>query len=204
MNRQGVPTQDLGPGYFQPQQQAYGGYPAAPTQCGSNNQLYNPASVMNGYASPNSQYFPGYNGTHLGNQNMNYNNLGVPPNQPMTNNPWNRTMNVPFNPQGNTGPNNGRQMDGPFNPQGNGGQMNGPFNPQGNAGLNTGGQSFLAGSVGNSESNYVSGPQSCMAMSGERITVQPLAGTQPEGMNYEKKRQSFCCSIQSSITITLQ
>ena len=37
---------DLGPGYFQPQQQAYGGYPAAPSPFSSNNQLYNPGYVL--------------------------------------------------------------------------------------------------------------------------------------------------------------
>jgi len=147
-NRQGLPSPDLGPGYFQPQQQVYGGYPAAPSPFGSTNQLYNPGYVMNGYASPNSEYFPGYNGTYLGGQNFNYNNLGVP-NQPISNTPWNRTMNIPFNSQVN----NGAQSVYP--------------------GLS----SYPGGST------YTRGPQSCMAMTGERITIQPLAGTQPEGMN---------------------
>ena len=117
-NRQGIPSPNLGPGYFQNQQQVYGGYPAAPTQFGSNNQLYNP--------------------------NPNMNNMGIPPNQPMLNTPWNNTMNLPFNQQMNTG------------------------------GPNTGG--YLGAAT------YTRGPQSCLAMSGERITVQSLAGTQPEGM----------------------
>lgn len=146
-NRQGAPPQDLGSGYFQPQQQVYGGYPAAPTPFGSNNQLYNPGYVMNGYAQPNSEYFPGYNGTYVGNQKFNYNNLGVP-NQPISNAPWNETMNAPFNPQVNNGGQN-------FYPTSNG---------------------YLGGLT------YTRGPQSCMAMTGERITVQSLAGTQPEGI----------------------
>ncbi|CAF4152278.1 unnamed protein product, partial [Rotaria magnacalcarata] len=33
-----------------------------------------------------------------------------------------------------------------------------------------------------SGSTYAAGPQSCMAMTGERITVQPLAGAQTVGM----------------------
>jgi hypothetical protein len=120
-NRQGIPAPNLGPGYYQNQQQVYGGYPAAPTQVGSNNQLYNP--------------------------NPNLNNMGNP-NQPILNTPWNNTMNLPYN----------RQMN-------NGGQN---FNP------NAGG--YLGAAT------YTRGPQSCLAMSGERITVQSLAGTQPEGM----------------------
>jgi hypothetical protein len=147
-NRQGLQSPNLGQGYFQPQQQAYGGYPAAPTQFGSNNQMYNPGYAMNSYASSNSQYLPGYNGTYSGNQNTNFNNLGVP-NQPISNTPWNRTMNAPLN----------RQV------------MGGAQN------YYTGSSSYLGGST------YLSGPQSCMAMSGERITVQPLAGTQPTGKN---------------------
>ena len=151
MNRPGVPRQDLGPSYFQPQQQVYGGYPAAPSPFGTNNQLYNPGYVMNGYTSPNSEYFPSYNGTYLGGQNFNYNNLGVP-NQPVSNTPWNTLSNGPINPQFNSGPNNSAPTY----------------------------HSAAGGYIGGS--TYSSGPQSCMAMSGERITVQTLAGTQPEGM----------------------
>jgi hypothetical protein len=73
--------------------------------------------------------------------------MGVP-NQPISNTPWNRTMNMPFNPQVN----NGAQR----------------FYP--------GSGAYLGGST------YTRGPQSCIAMTGERITVQSLAGIQPEGM----------------------
>jgi hypothetical protein len=151
-NRQGISPPDLGPSYFQPQQQVYGGYPAAPSPFGSNNQLYNPGYVRNGYASPNSEYFPGYNGTYLAGQNFNYNNLGVPR---QSNTGWNGTIAIPFNPQVNNGP-----------PQ--------SFYP------NPGG--YVSGSA------YTRGPQSCMAMTGERITVQPLAGTQPEGIKIDSLR----------------
>jgi hypothetical protein len=190
MNRQGSPRQDLGPSYFQPQQQVYGGYPAAPSPFESINQLYNPGYVMNGYASPNSEYYPGYNGTYLGSNNFNYNNLGVP-SQPMSNNPWNRTMNGFVNPQVNAGPINGPinpqinagPMNGPVNPQINAGPMNSPVNPQINAVPANGAPTYYAGSGGyNGGSTYTSGPQSCMSMSGERITILPLAGTKPEGM----------------------
>lgn len=150
MNRQGLQAPNLGPGYFQPQQQAYGGYPAVPTPFGSNNQMYNPGYVMNSYAPPNSPYFPGYNGTYLGNQNP---NLGIP-NQPIMDNPWNRTMNVPFNQQPMAGP-------------------------------NIGPQNYYPGSGGSfREATFASGPQSCVAMTGERITVQSLPGTQPTGKKH--------------------
>ena len=158
VNRQGVPPTDLGPNYFQPQQQVYGGYPGAPSPYDSNNQLYNPSYVMSGQASPNSQYFPGYNGTYLGAQQFNYNNFGLP-NQQNLNNPWNRTMNGPYNPQVIAGPNDGSQI------------------------YNTGSGGF------NGASTYVSGPQSCTAMTGERITVQSLGGTQPGGMKID------CCIL---------
>jgi hypothetical protein len=138
-NRQGLPAPNLGPGYYQPQQQVYGGYPAAPSPFGSNNQLYNPGYVMNNYV-------PGFNGTALPNQNLNFNNMGVP-NQPMGDVPWNRTTNFPFNPQATN-----REQS---------------FYPPSN--------SYQSGPV------YTRGPQSCIAMTGERITVQALAGTQPEG-----------------------
>ncbi|CAF4181530.1 unnamed protein product [Rotaria sp. Silwood2] len=164
LNRQGLQSSNLGPGYFQLQQQVYGGYPAAPSPFGSNNQLYNPGYVMNGYAPPNSEYLPGYNGTYSSNQNVNFNNLGVP-NQPTSNTVWNGTKYVPVNPQVNIGPNNEAQ------------------NYYQNAGGYAGG------------STYVSGSQSCIAMTGERITVQPLAGTQPELNN-----PNFivtCCGDQS-------
>ncbi len=150
VNRQGLQSPNLGPGYFQPQQQAYGGYPAAPSPFGSNNHIYNPGYVMNGYAQPNAEHSPGYNGTYQGGQNFNYNNLGTP-NQPMANAPWNRTMNMPFNSKVNMGAQN-------FNPN-SGGYLGGPM--------------------------YSRGPQSCIAMTGERITVQSLAGTQPEGISID-------------------
>ena len=141
-NRQGFQGPDLGPGYFQPQQQAYGGYPAAPSPFGSNNQMYNP-----GYGPPNPGYIPGFNGTALPNPNLNYNNMGIPPNQPIADIPWNRTSNLPFDPQGN---NNGQSSYQTSN----------------------GYQGSLV---------YTRGPQSCTALTGERITVQSLPGTQPEG-----------------------
>jgi hypothetical protein len=147
-NRQGLAPPDLGPNYFQPQQQVYGGYPAAPSPFSSNNQLFNPGYVMSGYVSPNSEYFPGYNGTYLGGQNFNYNNLGVP-NRQIPNPSWNLTTNGP------------------------------PFNPQ----INTGAQNFYQNTGGYlNELTYTRGPQSCIAMTGERITVRSLPGLQPEGM----------------------
>ena len=147
-NRQGAPSAapDLGAGYFQPQQQAYGGYPAAPTPFGSNNQLYNPAYVMNGAPSTT-----GFNGSYMNNQYPNYQQFGTA-NQPMPNSPWNNTMNnVPVNRQAGWGNNNGAP------------------NP------NPGSSGFFTGST------YTSGPQSCVAMTGERISVRPLSGTQPAG-----------------------
>ncbi|CAF3799049.1 unnamed protein product [Rotaria sp. Silwood1] len=154
INRQGLQPLDLGPGYFQPQQQAYGGYPSAPSSFSSNNQLYNPGYAIGGYVSSNSAYFPGYNGTNSNNQNFNYNNnnnnnMGTII-QPISNTAWNATRYVPFNSQVNNGPNNEAQ----------------------NFYTNTGG--YVSGSA------YTSGPQSCISMTGERITVQSLVGTQPE------------------------
>ena len=84
---------DLGPGYFQPQQQVYGGYPAAPSPFSSNNQLYNPGYVLSGYANPNSEYYPGYNGTYLGTNTFNYQGLGVA-NQPGAGFFYSPTINV--------------------------------------------------------------------------------------------------------------
>ena len=133
---------DLGPGYFQPQQQVYGGYPAAPSPFSFYNQLYNPAYVMSGYANPNSQYYPGYNGTYWGPDGFNYQGLGVP----------GQTMSTFYSPQITVLP------------------IPGAMNPYINPGGPSGG------------SNYVVGPQSCMAMTGERITVQSMPGTQPGGM----------------------
>lgn len=105
MNRQNVQTPPFIPGYYQPQQQVYGGYPAAPSPFTSNNQLYNPVYPTN--------------------QNVNNN----------------RTLNAQVN--------------------------NVPVNmPNG----------YVGGST------YVSGPQSCISMTGERITVQSLPGTKPESM----------------------
>jgi hypothetical protein len=152
-NRQGSPpvAPDLGPGYFQTQQQPYGGYPAAPTPFGSNNQLYNPSYVMNGPQSGNAQSPPGFNGTYMNNQYSNNNQFG-PSNQPMQNAPWNNTMNnAPVNRQAGWGMNNGASNTNP------------------------GSGSFFTGST------YMSGPQSCMAMTGDRISVQSLSGAQPAG-----------------------
>jgi hypothetical protein len=152
MGGPGLKAHDLGPGYFQPQQQVYGGYPAAPSPFGSYNQLYNPGYVMSGYASPNSEYFPGYNGSYQGAHNFDYASLGAPSNLPMSGAIWNSTFGGFYNPQVNVLPING-------------------------------GQSFYTGTGGfYSGSNNVVGPQTCTAMTGERITVQSLAGTQPGGM----------------------
>lgn len=147
-NRQGVfSPPDLGPGYFQPQQQAYGGYPAAPTSFGSNNQMYNPAYGMNNYPPPpppNAGFGPPFNGTAIANPNMNFNNM-----VPLGANSFNQTRDFPFNSQGN---NNGQNFLQPTN-------------------------GYQTGAV------YTQGPQSCIAMTGDRITVQSLSGTQPEGRN---------------------
>jgi hypothetical protein len=137
---------DLGPGYFQPQQQVYGGYPAAPSPFSFYNQLYNPGYVMSGYANPNSEYFPGYNGTYAGASGFDYQTLGVQGGQP--------TYSY-YSPQINVLPIPGAFMPGP--------------------GYNPGAGGFSSGS------NYVAGPQSCMSMTGERITVQSIAGNQPGG-----------------------
>lgn len=146
-NRQGAfPPPDLGPGYFQPQQQAYGGFPAAPSSFGSNNQMYNPGYAMNNYPAPTTGFGPPFNGTAMLNPNMNYNNMPMV-NVPLGENPFNRTMGFPFNPQGN---NMGQNFLPPTN-------------------------TYQTGAV------YTQGPQSCLAMTGDRITVQSLAGTQPEG-----------------------
>ena len=159
-NRQGMPSADLGPGYYQPQQQAYGGYPAAPSPAGSNNQLYNPAYAMNGNPAAYSEYYPGFNGTAFGNQNVNNNNNYGMPQSSMPGAPWNYT-NV--------------------NPSMNMGRNNGP--PNTNPGFG-------------SESMYMSGPQTCMALSGDRITVQPLAGTQPGG------KRIFMPSLTSHLVLS--
>jgi hypothetical protein len=155
MGGQVLKAPDLGPGYFQPQQQVYGGYPAAPSPFGSYNQLYNPGYVLSGYANPNSEYFPLYNGTYAGSENFNYQNLGVP--NPGVSGIWNNTFGGYYNPQINVLP---------------------------IMGSTGGGQSYYTGSGGfSSGANYIPGPQSCMAMTGERITIQPLIGAQPGGMH---------------------
>ncbi|CAF0817027.1 unnamed protein product [Adineta steineri] len=176
---QGYKAPDLGPGYFQPQQQVYGGYPAAPSPFSTYNQLYNPGYVMSGYANPNSQYFPGYNGTYAGFEQINYPTLDVP-GQPMLNTVWNQTFGSSYNPQINVVPINGVPINGV---------------PSG------GGQSYYTGVGGfYSGSNYVPGPQSCMAMTGERITVQPIASAPAGGVNPTMSYQNFmvtCCGDQS-------
>ncbi|CAF1137101.1 unnamed protein product [Didymodactylos carnosus] len=64
---------DLGPAYFQPDQQVHGGYPAAPSSYAGNNQLYNPGSyTLGGYEQPNSQY-PPYNSAYYRKINYAYN-----------------------------------------------------------------------------------------------------------------------------------
>ncbi len=144
---------DLGPGYFQPQQQVYGGYPAAPSPFWSYNQLYNPGYVMSGYANPNSEYYPGYNGTYLGLNSFNYPGLGAPDGQ-MHGGYWNNSY---YNPQINVVP--------------------------------IIGQNYYTGAGGSfGGSTYVAGPQSCTAMTGERITVQPITGAQPGGMHKISRR----------------
>ena len=137
-----VKAPDLGPGYFQPQQQVYGGYPAAPSPFMFYNQLYNPGYVMSGYANPNSEYFPGYNGTFAGAQNFDYASLGV----------------------------GGQLMSSFYSPQITVVPIVTPIS--GGVGLPSG---FYSGS------SYVTGPQSCTSMTGERITVQSMAGNQPGG-----------------------
>ena len=133
---------DLGPGYFQPQQQVYGGYPAAPSPFMFYNQLYNPGYVMSGYANPNSQYYPGYNGTFIGADGFNYQGLGVA----------GQAMSMFYSPQITVLP-----IPGAMDPY-----------------INPGGSS--------TGSNYAVGPQTCMSMTGESITVQIMPGTQPTGM----------------------
>ena len=134
---------DLGPGYFQPQQQVYGGYPAAPSPFSFYNQLYNPGYVMSGYANPNSEYFPGYNGSFAGAQNFDYSTLGV----------------------------GGQLMSSFYSPQITVVPIVVPI---------SGGPNYVPGGF-NGGSSLVSGPQSCMSMTGERITVQSMAGNQPGG-----------------------
>jgi hypothetical protein len=146
---------DLGPGYFQPEQQVYGGYPAAPSPFSFYNQLYNPGYVMSGYANPNSEYYPGYNGSYVGTHNFNYQNLGVPRQVPGA--MWNNSFGGYYNPQLN------------IVPMGGGAGISGPS-------YYTGAGGFFSGS------NSVAGPQSCTAMTGERITIQPLGGAQPGGV----------------------
>ncbi|CAF0830929.1 unnamed protein product [Didymodactylos carnosus] len=86
---------DLGPAYFQPDQQVHGGYPAAPSSYAGNNQLYNPGSyTRGGYGQPNSQY-PPYNSNY-------YRKINYPYNQGQY---WNNgTMNIQSN-QPNPGKN---------------------------------------------------------------------------------------------------
>jgi hypothetical protein len=152
---------DLGPGYFQPQQQAYGGYPAAPSPYGSYNQLYNPSYILSGYGAPNSQYYNGYNGSFSVTDQLNY-QQSLMGNSPMPSAVWNSTLNAFYVP--------------PVNVL--------PMNPG-----DSGGQSYYTGTGGFfTGSTYVAGPQSCTAMTGDRITVQPLTGTQPGG----KERKPLC------------
>ncbi|CAF5105801.1 unnamed protein product, partial [Rotaria magnacalcarata] len=141
---QPVKAPDLGAAYFQPQEQVYGGYPAAPSPYGFYNQLYNPAYVMGSYASPNSQYYPYSNGSYPSIEGFNYQNLGVPPSVPMSDASWNQTFGAFYNPQLNVVPMTGGGGDPSYY---------------------TGTGGFYSGST------YAAGPQSCMAMTGERITV---------------------------------
>ena len=148
-----IRTLDLGPGYFQPQQQVYGGYPAAPSPYGFYNQLYNPSYVMSGYAAPNSQYYYGYNGSFSPTEYLQY-QQSVASFSPMSTAMWNSTLNAFYVPSINVAPING----------------------DGN------GQSYYTGTGGYfTGSSYVAGPQSCMAMTGDRITVQPLTNNPAGG-----------------------
>ncbi|CAF4797579.1 unnamed protein product [Rotaria sp. Silwood1] len=177
-----VKAPDLGPGYFQPQEQVFGGYPAAPSPFGSYNQLYNPSYVMTGYANPNSEYYPFSNGSNTGANGFHYDNFGVPIGKPMSDATWNSTFGAFYNPQLNVVPMTGSSGIDPSYYTGTGG--------------------FYSGST------YAAGPQSCTAMTGERITVQPLPGNQlagktpinktggNEAMNYQNFMVT-CCSDQS-------
>ncbi|CAF0877364.1 unnamed protein product [Adineta ricciae] len=169
MNRQGFQSPNIAQGYFQPQQQSYGGYPASSTPFGSNNQLYNSGYAMNGNAASNSQYFPGFNGSYFGNQNNIYNTMGMS-NQPFMDNTWNRTMNMPVN----------RQMIPPSN-----GKQENYF---------TSSNTYFGATASSG------GPQSCTAMTGERIIVQSLEGPQSDGNTPSMSYQNFivtCCGDQS-------
>ncbi|CAF2156365.1 unnamed protein product, partial [Rotaria magnacalcarata] len=91
-------------------------------------------------------------------------------NQPMLNPSWNTTKNILLNPQVNSL------------------QRNEPQNSYVNPNVYAGGPT------------YASGPQSCIAMTGDRITVQSLAGTQaevnPPSMSYQNYIVT-CCGDQS-------
>ncbi|CAM2714920.1 unnamed protein product [Rotaria socialis] len=170
---QPVKAPDLGAAYFEPQEQVYGGYPAAPSPYGFYNQLYNPAYVMGGYANPNSQYYPYSNGSSGSSEGFNYQNSGVLASVPMSDANWNQTFGAFYNPQLNVVPMTGSGGDPSYY---------------------TGTGGFYSGST------YATGPQSCMAMTGERITVQPLAGAQTGGINEAVDYQNFmvtCCGDQS-------
>ena len=154
-----VRAPDLGPGYFQPQQQVYGGYPAAPSPYGFYNQLYNPSYVMSGYAAPNSQYYYGYNDTFSATDYLQYQQT-IANYAPMASAIWNSTLNAFYVPSINVMPIS-----------------------EGSGDSNS--QSYYTGTGGYfTGSSYTAGPQSCTAMTGERITVQPLTGTQSGGKNY--------------------
>ncbi|CAF3466569.1 unnamed protein product [Rotaria socialis] len=168
MNRQGLQQSSGlgGSGYYQPQQQTYGNYPAAAPSFGSNNNpMYNPGYVMNGYASQKPEVFPGYYRTYSANKNFNYNHLAMV-NQPISNPPWNTTKKILLSPQVNSL------------------QRNGPQNSYVNPNVYAGGPT------------YASGPQSCIAMTGDRITVQSLAGTlaevNPPSMSYQNYIVTCC------------
>lgn len=112
---------------------------------------------MEGYANPNSQYYPGYNGSYAGFDSFYYQNMGVA-NQPLPNAVWNQTYGGFYNPQLGVVPIGGTTTG------------------------SGGGQSYYTGAGGfYSGSSYVAGPQSCTAMTGDRITVQPVPGNQPAG-----------------------
>ena len=155
---------DLGPGYFQPQQQVYGGYPAAPSPYGFYNQLYNPAYIMSGYAAPNSQYYYGYNDTFSPSDYLQY-QQSIGNYAPMSTAVWNSTLNAFYVPSINVVPINGGNDD-------------------------SDGQSYYTGTGGYfTGSSYVGGPQSCMAMTGDRLTVQPLTTGQTGGKRCKTKTQ---------------
>ena len=157
INRQGFKLPAFNADYFQSSKRSYGDNTGNLSPLGSNNQLYNLGYPMNSHASSNSKYFPTYNTTYTDIKNFNKNTLRFS-NLRTSNIPSHQTMNAHFNPQINIKPVNRQRNDA--------------------QNFYTGSGPYIAGST------YINGPQSCIALTGERITVQPLAGTRPESMIY--------------------